>query len=375
MRRTFVSKSKPTKNMKKICIMLGALFLSLGGFAQHKDSDNLLDKLVWNDEMLNIMLDTRADFQTVFNGSDLDEASFHGQTFKIWLAGEIIPGIRYRVRHRLNKPQTPLREGYSGATDQAWVSFDIGKKWTIMAGKQSVQFGTFEYDYNPADIYQPTMAFNDLDAYKTGVNVAFRFAGQTMNLQVVNSDAPQFASEEYKNKALAVNVLWEGSLIDGMIRTRWAYGAFQHRKSKFYNWLTAGTQFNFGKFTTELDYYLGNRDMDYSADVNDAELGTRYVRDQSAAINLKYNFGKWRPFIKGTWNQRHDKKFESNAYESLGIQAVVELYPFTRELAKDLRFHAAYYYGNTNFQGEFSDLSSKDTHTILVGTRWLFKAK
>ncbi|MDH6311098.1 hypothetical protein M2451_003941 [Dysgonomonas sp. PFB1-18] len=361
--------------MKKIYMIIGALLLSLGAFAQHRESQNILDKLLWDDKMLNVMLDTRADFKTTFNGSDLDEASFQGQTIKLWLVGEIIPGIRYRLRHRLNKPQTPLREGYSSATDQAWVAFDLGKKWTFTVGKQSVQFGTFEYDYNPADIYQPTMTFDDLDAYKTGVNVAYKFLGQTLNLQVVNSDAPQFARDDYKKKALAVNVLWEGSLLDGKLKTRWGYGAFQHSKSKFYNWITPGIQLNLGQFTTELDYYMGNRDMDYSAIVERPDLGTRYVQDQSVSLNLKYDFGKWRPFIKGTWNQRHDKGFDSNAYESLGIQAVVEFYPFTNKLVKDLRFHAMYAYANTNFQGEFNDLNNKDTHTLLVGTRWLFKAK
>jgi len=354
---------------------MGTLLLSLGAFAQHKESQNILDKLLWDDKMLNIMLDTRVDFQTTFNGSDLDEATFRGQTFKIWLAGEIIPGIRYRVRHRLNKPQTPLREGYSGATDQAWVAFDLAKKWTFTVGKQSVQLGTFEYDYNPADIYQPTMIYNDFDGYKTGLNVAYRFAGQTMNLQVVNSDAPQFARDDYKNKALAVTALWEGSLANDMIKTRWGYGAFQHSKTKFYQWITAGTQLNIGKFTTELDYYLGSRDMDYSDVVEDPDLGTRYVRDQSASVNLKYDFGKWKPFVKGTWSERHDKEFDNNAYETLGIQAAVEFYPFTNSLVRDLRFHAVYAYGNTNFAGEFSDMHNKDTHTILVGTRWLFKAK
>lgn len=361
--------------MKKLFLIAGAILLSLGAFAQHKESQNILDKLIWDDKMLNIMLDTRVDFQTTFNGSELDEATFHGQTFKLWLVGEIIPGIRYRVRHRLNKPQNALREGYSAATDQAWLAFDAGDKWTFTVGKQSVQLGTFEYDYNPADIYQPTMVYNDFDGYKTGVNIAYKFLGQTMNLQVVNSDEPQFANEEYKNKALAVTVLWEGNLANDMIKTRWGYGAFQHSKTKFYQWLTAGTQFNFDKFTTEFDYYLGNRDMDYGDVVEREDLGTRYVRDQSASLNLKYDFGKWKPSVKGTWNQRHDKGFDNNAYESLGIQAAVEFYPFTNNLVKDLRFHAAYAYGNTNFEGEFAGMNNKDTHMILVGTRWLFKAK
>lgn len=361
--------------MRRFYLIIGAICLCGGLFAQHRESQNILDKLIWDDKMLNLMLDTRVDFQTVFDRGSLDQASFEGQTLKLWIVGEVVPGIRYRVRQRLNKPQTPLREGYSAATDQAWLAFDLGKKWTFTVGKQSVQFGTFEYDYNPADIYQGTMAFNDLDAYKTGLNVAYRFKGQVMNLQVVNSDAPQFASEKYKNKALAINALWEGDLFNGVVKTRCAYGAFQHEKTKFYNWLTAGLQLNISKFTSEIDYYFGPRNMDYGSVVGVDNLGARYVRDQSLGVNLKYDFGKWKPFIKGTWNQRHDKEYRSNAYENLGIQAVMELYPFTNKLIKDLRFHAMYAYGNTNFGGMFNGLSNEDTHTILVGTRWLFKVK
>jgi len=122
---------------------------------------------------------------------------------------------------------------------------------------------------------------------------------------------------------LAVNALWEGSLMNGMLKTRWGYGAFQHSKTKFYNWMTLGTQLNVGKFTTELDYYIGNRDMDYGSVVDVEELGARYVRDQSLSLNLKYDFGKWKPFIKGTWNQRHDKGYDSNAYKSIGLQVVM----------------------------------------------------
>ncbi len=361
--------------MKKFYSIILLLSLSICAYAQHRDSENILQKLLWDDEMLNIMLDTRVDFQGDLNGGDLDNLSFHGQTFKLWIVGEIIPGIRYRVRHRLNKPQTPLREGYSSATDQAWVALDAGKHWTFTVGKQSVQFGTFEYDYNPADIYLGTMAFNDLDAYKTGVDVAFKFANQVLHLQVVNSDATQFASEEYKNKALAILTLWEGNLFNNVLKTRWGYGAFQHTKSKFYNWITAGTQLNVEKFTTELDYYFGYRNMDYGYMVGIDTLGNRYIKDQSVSLNLKYNFGKWRPFVKGIWDQRYDKDFDSKAYENLGIQAVVEWYPFTNKYVKDLRFHAAYMYNHTNYKGEYAHLDNTDTHSFLIGTRWLFKAK
>ncbi|MDR1761009.1 MAG: OprO/OprP family phosphate-selective porin [Bacteroidales bacterium] len=362
--------------MKKIyttfCFLLAILSIS----AQEKQNQTVLDRLIWDDKMLNIMLDTRNDFQSDFQNSDVTNASFQAQTIKLWVVGEIVPGVRYRLRHRLNKPQNAFpREGYSAATDQMWIALDAGKNWTFTIGKQSVQFGTFEYDYNPADIYVPTMCFNDLDAYKTGVNAAYKFLNQTLHLQVINSDATQFASEAYAKKAWAGLLLWEGNLLDEMLKTRWSYGAFQHSKEKILSWLTLGTQLNVGKFTTELDYYLGERYMDYGDVINNSNLGQRNVLDQSLALNLKYDFGKFKPFIKGVWNQRHDKEFGSNAYENMGIQAVVEYYPFTNEYIKDLRFHAMYAYNTTGFQGNFSDLSNQDNQTFLVGMRWLFKAK
>jgi len=198
--------------MKKIYTAICTLLLIMSASAQEKQSQTTLERLIWDDKMLNVMLDTRNDFRTDFQNGDLTNASFEAQTIKFWFVGEIIPGVRYRLRHRLNKPQNSLREGYSAATDQAWVALDAGKNWTFTIGKQSVQFGTFEYDYNPADVYVPTMCFDDLDAYKTGVNVAYKVSGQTLNFQVINSDATQFASDEYAQKALAGLLLWEGSL-------------------------------------------------------------------------------------------------------------------------------------------------------------------
>jgi hypothetical protein len=364
--------------MKKIFTVLFAILLIVNVSAQHRNSYTTFERLVWDDEKLNIMLDTRNDFRTDFNNGDLTNASFQAQAIKLWVVGEIVPGVRYRLRHRLNKATNPFyRDNYSSATDQAWIALDAGSKWTFTIGKQSVQFGTYEYDYNPADVYIPTMCFDDLDAYKTGVNVAYKATkGHTFNLQVINSDATQFASADYTQKALAGLFLWEGNMFDGVLGTRSGYGAFRYDGDKFLSWLTLGLQLNVGKFTTELDYYNGNRYMDYGYMVNVNDLGLRYVQDQSVSLNFKYDFGDVKPFVKGTWNQRYDKKFGSNAYENAGIQAVVEYYPFSgNKYIKDLRFHAMAAYNTTNFKGDFTGLENQDNISLLVGMRWLFKAK
>ncbi len=360
--------------MKKFYFVLLTTFISLSAFSQYKESSDVIEQLLWDDKMLNILIDTRIDVRTETDNGNLNELRFYGQALKIWFAGEVIPGIRYRVRHRLNRSESPFQDGYSYATDYAWLAFDIGKNWTITAGKQSVQLGTFEYDYGTADVYLSSMVNSDFINYKTGIEAAYKFSDQLLHFQLINSDPTQFATEKYKNKALAALVMWEGALFKKVLDTRIGYGIFQHDSNTFYNWLTAGLQLNTGRFTTELDYYLGERNMDYGSVVG-IDLGRRFVRDQSAALNLEYNSGKWRPAIKGVWNQRYDKGYNSTAYDSWGIQAVMEYYPFSHSLVKDLRFHLMYSYSHTDFKGPFVDNSNLNSHTILFGTRWLFKAK
>ncbi len=358
--------------MKKIILIIALLSLGAGLQAQHTESDDILKQLKWDDEKLNILIDTRIDYQSDFSNG-WQSGSFEAQAFKLWLAGEIVPGVRYRVRQRLNKPTTPLREGYSAATDQAWLAFDFAKRWTVTVGKQSVQFGTYEFDYNPADIYMPTMCYNDLDAYKTGVNIAYAFPDHTFNFQVVNSDTTQFAAADYANKALAMAFLWNGKMFDGLLCTRWAYGAFQHDKGDFLSWVTLGTQLNVNKFTAELDYYWGKRYMDYGSVVG-ADLGLRHVMDRSAALNLKYNDGKLRPSLKLMWNDRFDLPTDQDAYRIVGVSGVVEYYPFKGKLS-DLRFHLVYSWNTTIFEGSYSATNNLNASSLIGGVRWLFKVK
>jgi hypothetical protein len=324
-------KVKYSSGMRKVCVVICLIFWAWGISAQYRESEDILKKLQWDDEMLNILIDTRIDLQSEFEDGGLDNAGFKGQTIRIWLAGKIIPGVSYRIRHRLNKSQDPLaRDNYSSATDMAWIALDV-KDWTFTIGRQPMQFGTFEYDYNGADLYLPTMVCGDIDLYKTGVNVAYHISDQIFNLQVVNSDAPQFATEEYAKKAFSANFMWAGSLFDKKLKTRWGYGLLQHDKSEFYNWLTLGLQLNFQNFITELEYYLGDRNINYGSVVDNSELGVRFVHDQSAALNLRYAPDKFHFLVKGTWNLRHDNDDDRDVYGITGAQAAVEYYGSVRK--------------------------------------------
>ncbi|MHC5310004.1 porin [Myroides sp. LJL116] len=362
--------------MRKIIFFVAFICLSTAGYAQHREDEDLNKKLQWDDEMLNIMLDTRYDFRYILDNGKNDNKGFHADILKVLFVGDITPKVHYRLRQRLNKDQSPdNRDGLSSATDQAWISFDFAPNWNVKVGMQSIQFGTFEYNYNSADVYTPTTIYNDLTSSAVGVNVSYQWKNQVFNAQIINSPYSEFSDKKDEDKTLAYNVLWVGSLFDGVYKTRWGYGLFEHTDSQFYNWFTVGNQINVGKFTTELDYYIGDRQMDYNSIVSIAPNELRLVEDQAVSAKFEYNFGKWRPFIKGVYSQRFDKELNAQAYNVKGGEAVVEFYPFTSELLKDLRFHTAYSYTATEFKNEYESLPTKNETRILVGIRWLFKVK
>lgn len=326
--------------------------------------------------MLNISLDTRFDLRYSETDGSTDYSNFEAKVLRALVTGEIVPGVRYAWRQLINRPSTAMGDNSGAGTNYLWVAFDAGRKknWTITAGKQTVKLGTYEFNYNAADLYLQTMVNGDFDFYRIGVNTAYTFApGQTFNLQIMNAGS-QMTTPGYSSKGLAAAFLWEGSFLDNAIGTRIGYSAWQHRGKDIYNWFSGGVQGNIGVLTTELDFYYGDRYMDYSGTVA-TRTGQHQVRDMSAGANFKFNFGKLRPSIKGVWDRRRDMELKEDAYGNLGIQAVLEFFPFTKELLKGLRFHVMYSYRDTSFDGPFSGMDNRATHTALVGMRWLMKVK
>lgn len=359
--------------MKRLILVAFALLTCLVGRAQYRDSENLWERLDWDDSKLHILLDTRFDF-LYGTGTGADQRQFNGQSLRLWLEGEIVPGIRYRLRHKLNRPQTPALDNLSDATDHMWIAFDIGKKraWTITVGKQSVQLGTFEYDYNPADNYLSTQVNSGFDGHKIGVNAAWKFLGQTLNLQVFSPVSAQFTDADYRSKAMGGSVMWAGSLFKGALKTRTGYTVLQRSSKKTYDWFTTGWQVNAGGFTAEADYYLGGYNVDYAT----GGLGMREVRDQSAALNLRYGWKHWYPSVKGIWDNRRDTQSGSDVFQRFGVQAAVELYPFKgHKWVGDLRFHLVYSFTTTGYKGVFRETPRVNRHQILAGVRWFFVAK
>jgi hypothetical protein len=50
---------------------------------------------------------------------------------------------------------------------------DLSKKWSLSAGKMCADWGAYEFDYNPIDIYEYSDIIEFADNFLTGVGVSY----------------------------------------------------------------------------------------------------------------------------------------------------------------------------------------------------------
>lgn len=321
-------------------------------------------------DFIHLQFETRFDYKQNWNGSKLETNKFEAHTFKMLLYGNITDKLSYRFRYRFNRTNAPDNSNFAKAADIAYLQYAFTDKFSIRIGKMLTQFGTFEFDHNPATIYIPTMCNSDVVAYSTGVNLAYKIEKQILNLQIINADQNQFASEKYKNKALAALTLWEGNLFNNLLKTKYGFGIFQHDGGTFYNWITLGTQINVESFTTELDMYKGKRFIDFNDIVGTDIIGEKLVHDLSLSVNFKYRINKIVPQLKLIWDERENRKSNGN-YQSKKIQCAFEYFPYHTGTMSNLSFHLVYGYAFTKYNGSFkTSQSAQKNSTVLVGLTW-----
>lgn len=362
--------------MKKLLflIIIGLAFSHVI-IAKEKESsdDTILEQLgkLKNNNYMHLQFDTRFDYLSKWGKSGREESKFNAHTFKILLYGNITDRLSYRFRHRLNRTDAPDNSNFAKATDMAYLEYKLSESFSVRAGKMLTQYGTFEFDYNPADVFVSSMCNNDLPAYSAGLNLEYRVSKQSFNVQIISADYDQFAAPNYNNKAMAALALWNGNLFNGIIKTRYGFAMFQHDSKTSYNWLTLGTQLNIQKFTAEFDMFRGRRLVNFNnIFAENYNLGQRLSHDMSLISTFKYRFQKFEPQLKFIWDEREDKKNDAS-YHAKKAQLALLYYPCERGIMQNLSFHLVYAYSYTNYNGNFKGLKpTQQNNLVLLGVRW-----
>lgn len=222
--------------------------------------------------------ETRLSFQQeMIDGEMMNDASgFKGRYLNFRIDGQIVKGLTFSYRQRLNKNTDAT---FFDSTDWLHIDWKPTDRLSLGAGKQVVAIGGYEYDRAPIDLYTCSEFWNNIPCYQMGVSAAYNVApSDQLLLQVCNSPFRYWAG----NNTYAVNLMWYGG--HGFWETMWSVNMLQYTTSDWINYIALGNRFNLAK-GVHLDVDIMNRAaMDQRFILDDWSLMTEFSVQPSDAV-------------------------------------------------------------------------------------------
>jgi hypothetical protein len=222
-------------------------------------------------------------FRNEFVDGEYTQSRFRNEQFRLEIRGQVHEKVFFRFRDRYTRAQTSESiDNLSRSVDLAYLRFDVNKKLSISAGKMCADWGAWEFDWNPIDIYEYSDIVEYADNFLTGVGASYSpSANNQFTIQVLDSRTKSF-DELYgaqpnfteSKTPLAFVANWRGVLFGGKFKTIWSYSLFTEAedlegKSANMNYIALGNEFNFGKLTFIYDFKLSDEDLDRTSIVSE----------------------------------------------------------------------------------------------------------
>jgi hypothetical protein len=293
-----------------------------------------------------------------FVDGDYTQTRFRNEQFRLEIRGQVHEKVYFRFRDRYTRAQTSEGiDNLSRSVDLAYLRFDLSEKFSISAGKMCADWGAWEFDWNPIDIYEYSDIVEYADNFLTGVGFTYTPSNRNQwTFQVLDSRTKPF-SELYgtqpnftESKApLAFVANWRGSLFDGKVKTIWSYSLFNEAqdaegKSANMNYIALGNEFNFTKFRFIYDFKWSDEDLDRTTIVSETvpdniypfALGnTQYIGhwinfryELSPKVHLTFvgmDIAKW----NNSFNDPENTTGEEHIRTAWGYIPAVEYYPWS----------------------------------------------
>ncbi len=316
---------------------------------------------------ISVKFDARFDWQSSFtHNADAKPSyasNFNGRYLMFMLDGNISPKFSYSLRYRMIHPNHDgTWRGVFNATDWAQLTYRPTKNWEITAGKMLVFYGSYEFDYNPLDVYMWSGWGGRVGCFQFGVMGKYITDDRRNNFLFQINNSP-FANSLDLGDLYSYTFQWNGNY--GVFNALYSVNFFEYQPGRFINYISLGNQFNFGPVKFELDYQ--NR---YGA------RGTHFLKDFSLIGKLNYNcMNRLNIFVKGglDYNMAQEEgetdvidmlvlPGERNVYYGAGL----EFFPIKD--SKNVRIHAFWQSGNNNLGVDGPQSWNK--HNVGIGFKW-----
>ena len=355
--------------MKKLLTLLVLALCVIGVNAQEEKSlYEQISGVKKKTDKFNLYMNMNGSFDAIFNDG-FDQGKFNMRQLRIEAKGNVNEWLSYRWRQRLNRPNngSGMIDNLPTSIDIAGIGVKLGDKFSLFAGKQCANYGGFEFDANPIEIYEYSDMIEYMSNFLTGINIGYDFMeGQQLNFQVLNSlnssftDTYHFTPElmtalnlENTKLPLVYTLNWNGNF-NNVFKTRWSASLMSQAKDKNLYYFALGNELTLGKFNMYLDFMYSNDAIDRGGiitEIRGLEFGhnvynTSYM---SLVTKLNYRFAdKWNVFVKGMYETasvtEESLLVAKGKYRtSLGYLAGLEYYPMESNLHFFLTYVGRHY--------------------------------
>ena len=348
--------------MKKLMFML-LLAGSIQAMYAQKFSPNtpLFEELTdvkKKTDKFNLYLNMQGSFDAHFQNG-FQEGDFNMHQLRIEAKGNINNWLSYRYRQRLNRSNdgNNMIDNLPTSIDWAGIGIKLNDKFNLFAGKQSANYGGFEFDLNPIDVYQYCDMIDYMSNFLTGLNASYNITpDQQLNLQILNSRNSSFdntygITEDAEGNLpdlksgkmpLVYTLNWIGNF-NNVFKTRWSASVMNEAKDHNMYYYAVGNELNLGKWNAFVDFMYSKEEIDRKGIITGIvgrpgghnAFDTGYL---SVVAKCNYRFlPKWNAFVKGMYETASVTKAsegieKGNYRPTWGNLAGIEIYPMETNL-------------------------------------------
>ncbi|RFS26308.1 hypothetical protein DVR12_00515 [Chitinophaga silvatica] len=240
---------------------------------------------------VDVLANMRVGFRNEFFDGTYKDSRFVNEQFRLEIKGKVSDKLYFRFRDRYTRnPETQSIDNLSRSTDLAFVRFDPNEQWKIYVGKLCADWGGYEFDANPIDIYEYSDIIEYADNFLTGAGVGYLpNKSNEFTFQILNSRTKTFRElydtipgiTEAKFPFAAV-LSWRGNFWEGKFQTIWSYSIFKDATHQYMNYFAFGNQLQLKRFRLQYDFKLSLENLDRKM------LVTSWIPGHEAAQGVEY---------------------------------------------------------------------------------------
>ena len=236
-------------------ILLSFLFFSNSVLSSNLDHDkDFSTKSLINNFQVRFML--RSEFKGIFDGEE-NSIGYANKPAMIAAGFDMGEKLSFYGRYRFDLPSTIQKDG----TPVSLLNFNLQYKpienLKIVVGKQTMLQGSWEFEYNPIDVYYYSLMGNNIQGFVSGVALHYDIKKSHLAFQLSKVVDQDFL---WNDSSTGVNgtLYYSADLKNGFYKPIWSYTYTYAGDNRSLHNVMIGNQFNINRFRLEVDLMAQN---------------------------------------------------------------------------------------------------------------------